>query len=67
MDLLIQEMGNANTKTQVKNIGEMIEEIKVDIHKEIEYKTEGAICRSRIKWYEEGEHNRQYFISLEKL
>ena len=32
----------------------------------IKSKTEGAIMRSRIKWYEEGETNSKYFFSLEK-
>ena len=32
----------------------------------IRYKTEGAILRSKIKWYNEGEKNTKYFHSLEK-
>ena len=32
----------------------------------IRYKTAGAILRSKIKWYNEGERNTKYFQSLEK-
>ena len=32
----------------------------------IRYKTTGAILRSKIKWYNEGERNTKYFHSLEK-
>ena len=32
----------------------------------IRYKTAGAILRSKIKWYNEGERNTKYFHSLEK-
>ena len=32
----------------------------------IRYKTAGAILRSKIKWYNEGERNTNYFHSLEK-
>ena len=32
----------------------------------IGYKTQGAIIRSKVKWYNEGERNTKYFHSLEK-
>ena len=32
----------------------------------IRYQTEGAILRSKVKWYNEGERNTKYFHSLEK-
>ena len=32
----------------------------------IRYKTEGAILRSKVKWYNEGERNTKYFHNLEK-
>ena len=32
----------------------------------IRYKTAGAILRSKIKWYNDGERNTKYFHSLEK-
>ena len=32
----------------------------------IEYKTKGAIIRSKVIWYNEGEKNSKYFLNLEK-
>ena len=32
----------------------------------IRYQTEGAILRSKVKWYNEGERNTKYFHSLEQ-
>ena len=32
----------------------------------IEYRTKGAILRSKSQWYNEGEKNTKYFINLEK-
>ena len=29
------------------------------------FKTKGAILRSKVRWYEEGERNTRYFYSLE--
>ena len=31
-----------------------------------EYKTKGAIIRSRVRWYNDGEKNTKYFLNLEK-
>ena len=31
----------------------------------IEYKTKGAIIRSKARWYNEGEKNNKYFLNLE--
>ena len=46
-------------------------EVEIAIKKEqlsciIKKKLEGAIIRSRIQWYEEGESNSKYFFNLEK-
>ena len=32
----------------------------------IEYRTKGAIVRSKSQWYNEGEKNTKYFLNLEK-
>ena len=32
----------------------------------IEYRTKGAILRSRTRWHNEGEKNTKYFLNLEK-
>ena len=31
----------------------------------IEYKTKGAIIRSKARWHNEGEKNNKYFLNLE--
>ena len=42
----------------------VIEPIKIE--KIIEYRTKGAILRSKSRWYNEGEKNTKYFLNLEK-
>ena len=39
---------------------------KQQIEDIIAYKTQGAILRSKVRWYNEGEKNTKYFHSLEK-
>ena len=39
---------------------------KQQLEEIISYKTQGAIIRSKVKWYNEGERNTKYFHSLEK-
>ena len=39
---------------------------KQQLEEIIGYKTQGAIIRSKVKWYYEGERNTKYFHSLEK-
>ena len=36
------------------------------MEKIIELRTKGAILRSKIRWYNEGEKNTKYFLNLEK-
>ena len=40
--------------------------LKEELEKIIEHRTKGAILRSKSKWYNEGEKNTKYFLSLEK-
>ena len=41
--------------------------LRAELNKITEYRTKGAIVRSRIRWHEEGEKNRtKYFLNLEK-
>ena len=42
------------------------ESAKADLEKINDYVASGAIFRSRDRWYEEGEKNTSYFLSLEK-
>ena len=39
---------------------------KQQLEEIIGYKTQGAIIRSKVKWYNKGERNTKYFQSLEK-
>ena len=48
-----------NIRTELRIKKQLIEEI-------IAYKTQGAILRSKVKWYNEGEKNTKYFHNLEK-
>ena len=32
----------------------------------LQYKTNGAILRSKVRWFEQGERNTKYFLNLEK-
>ena len=50
---------------QTKNQKHYIE-CKDKLEKYYTRKTKGAIIRSRVKWYEEGEKNTKYFMGLEK-
>ena len=40
-------------------------EAKLRLQKIMHFKTYGAILRSKVRWYEEGECNTRYFFSLE--
>ena len=40
---------------------------QVEYQIEMRLKTESAIFRSKVKWYEESEQNSKYFYGLEKL
>ena len=39
---------------------------EAEMEKIFEFRTKGAILRSRTKWYNEGEKNTKYFLNLEK-
>ena len=52
-----KERQNIRTELRIKKL--QLEEI-------IAYKTQGAILRSKVKWYNEGEKNTKYFHNLEK-
>ena len=49
-----------------QNANERMKALKEELEKIIEYRTKGAILRSKSKWYNEGEKNTKYFLSLEK-
>ena len=45
---------------------ERIRILKGELEKILEYRTKGAIIRSKSRWYNEGEKNSRYFLNLEK-
>ena len=58
-------MNMLKTNRSKENITELYR-LRVELNKIAEYKTKGAIVRSRIRWHEEGEKNTKYFVNLEK-
>ena len=52
--------------TEQDSILEQIEAKREELQNIIKLKTQGAIIRSRIQYYDEGEKNSKYFFNLEK-
>ena len=46
-------------------LAEQLRVKKRELENIIEYKTKGAIIRSKARWYNEGEKNNKYFLNLE--
>jgi len=59
------EPPTAVSKTQKTNKTEQLVN-KSELEEIIKVHTQGAILRSKIKWYNEGEKNTKYFLNLEK-
>ena len=55
-----------NNKTQSEKVWLELEGKKRELEAIIEYRTKGAILRSKSQWYNEGEKNTKYFLNLEK-
>ena len=60
-----QLMNVLKTNRSKENITQLYR-LRADLNKIADYKTKGAIIRSRIRWHEEGERNTKYFLNLEK-
>jgi len=58
-------MNVLKTNRSRENIIELYR-LRAELNKITEYRTKGAIVRSRIRWHEEGERNTKYFLNLEK-
>ena len=52
--------------TQIPQLNTKLDNLNCELENIIEYRTKGAIMRSRIQWHNEGEKNTKYFLSLEK-
>ena len=64
---LEEKLDNGNlTESQISHLEDEIDKRKLEYEKIIEYRTKGAILRSNARWYNEGEKNTKYFLSLEK-
>ena len=55
-----------NQDTQCLHLEQQLDEQKSELERIIEFRTKGAILRSKTKWYNEGEKNTKYFLNLEK-
>ena len=53
-------------ESQTSHLEDEIDKQELEYEKIIEYRTKSAILRSKAKWYNEGEKNTKYFLSLEK-
>ena len=73
-NLLEEEVLALENKLDERNVSDNVKENlwtelkikKQQIEEIIAYKTQGAILRSKVKWYNEGEKNTKYFHNLEK-
>ena len=64
---LQEEFVNINTDdTLPSHLEENLNESRLELEKIIEFRTKGAILRSKTRWYNEGEKNTKYFLNLEK-
>ena len=60
----LDNAGNSNPSYHV--VAERIFTLKKELENILEYRTKGAIIRSKSQWYNEGEKNSSYFLNLEK-
>ena len=56
----------SNSNPSHHNVAERIFILKKELENIFEYRTKGAIIRSKSQWYNEGEKNSGYFLNLEK-
>ena len=65
--LLEKHLDNVNNSNSSYHIvAERIFTLNKGLENIIEYRTKGAIIRSKSQWYNEGEKNSRYFLNLEK-
>ena len=50
----------------IQLINQKIDNVKAELNTELRYITQGAILRSKVRWYTEAEHSTKYFFALEK-
>ena len=62
----IDEADGMKGESQILQLNTKLDNLNCELEKIIEYRTKGAIMRSRIQWHNEGEKNTKYFLGLEK-
>ena len=58
-------MNQLKTDRTKENISKLYR-LRAEYNTIAEYRTKGAIIRSRIRWHENGEKNTKYFLIMEK-
>ena len=65
--LLEKHLDNSsNSNPSYHTVAERVFTLKQELEHILEYRTKGAIIRSKSQWYNEGEKNSAYFLNLEK-
>ena len=62
IDALMKTLATNKSK---ENIAKLYR-LRSELNKIIEYRTKGAIIRSKTRWHEQGEKNTKYVLNLEK-
>ena len=57
---------NALSDTQKSLLQSKRDNLRSEMEEIIEYRTRGAMLRSRTRWHNEGQKNTKYFLNLEK-
>ena len=66
LELKIKHLDEYMTTTMNSDLDELRRELKTEYDFIMKERTEGAIIRSKIKWWEDGERSTAYFLNLEK-
>ena len=62
IDALMKALATNRSKENITKLYRL----RSELNKIIEYRTKGAITRSRTRWHEQGEKSTKYFLNLEK-
>ena len=62
IDALMKALATNRSKENITKLYRL----RSELNKIIEYRTKGAIIRSRTRWHEQGEKSTKYFLNLEK-
>ena len=62
IDALMKALATNRSKENITKLYTL----RSELNKIVEYRTKGAIIRSRTRWHEQGKKNTKYFLNLEK-